>query len=130
MDIMVIEQKPVTVYCRIEHRIGGLSHRGRHTGASYPDGRAIPPWGLVGTGSALVLRTPQKNIERYRDLLKTKLTKVKLQNIDKRPLRRAFCDSDIAICEHNRPLMDADAIVFDSDCVPAPVVNDFPSGLK
>ena len=67
----------------------------------------------MGTGSALVLRTPQKNIERYRDLLKTKLTEVELRYI-----------------EPNRLLMDADAIVFDSDCVPAPVVNDFPSGLK
>jgi hypothetical protein len=37
----------------------------RQTGASYPDGRAIPPWGTVGTGSALVLRTPQKNIETF-----------------------------------------------------------------
>jgi hypothetical protein len=26
--------------------------------------------------------------------------------------------------------MDADTIVFDCDCVPAPIVNDFPSGLK
>jgi hypothetical protein len=27
-------------------------------------------------------------------------------------------------------LLNADAVVFDGDCVPAPVVNDFPAGLK
>ena len=44
--------------------------------------RKLSPRGLVGTGSALVLRTPQENIERYRDLLTTKLTEVELRYID------------------------------------------------
>src|SRR6516162_253498 len=87
------------------HRIGGLSHRGDRLA------QAI----LTVAPSRLGVRWGQGPAWFYEPL---------------RRRRRAFCDSDIAIHEPNRPLMDADAIVFDRDCVPAPVVNDFPPGLK
>jgi len=60
------------------HRIGGLSHRGDTLAQAILTVAPSRPWGLMGTGSALVLRTPRKNIERCRDLLKTKLTEVEL----------------------------------------------------
>ena len=76
----------------------------------------------MGTGSALVLRTPQ-NIERYRDLLTTKLTEVELRYID---TEERFAIAILhAIHEPNRPLMDADAIVFDS--VLARVIQNHPN---
>ena len=57
------------------HRIGGLSHRGDTLAQAI---LTVAPL----YRSALILRTPQKNIERYRDLLKTKLTEVELHYID------------------------------------------------